>query len=391
MIELTIGSIFAGDGHLGPVIKELRQTFALAARSSPCVLLLDELDSFSRRDAADHNASFNTSLINELLTLLDGATRRSPGLVIIGATNRPDAIDPAVLRPGRFSTQIVLPLPDADGIEHILRTHLRGDLARNDLDEVVRIGHGMTSAELMHVVRTARHAARKAGRELKVGDLEDAALSGRSIDGASRRRVALHEAGHAVCATLLPEAPIVMGMTLLAKGTALARVSLLEHTESNTRAHAEAKIVVQLAGRAAEALFYDGDPSAGAANDLKQATSLLLRMRLQWGMYGTLIHHSDIDQALALDDRLRSEMEAELQRLFDTAVDILGRHRSQLEALSEALLHKHVLTGDEVRHIVHQPFEAGTVNHNRDEEWPLGTVLFETVPYRALPARGSAP
>lgn len=378
-VELTIGSIFSNDGHLGPVISDLRAKFDEAAQARPSVLLIDELDSFSRRDAPDGNRSFTNAVINELLTLIDGASGRSPGMVIVAATNMPEAIEPALLRPGRISTTIRLPLPRAEGVEHILRTHLRGDLVDQSLDDAVRFATGMTPAALMGAVRAARTMAREEQRAFAIEHLERAIIGPGSADEETHSRVCVHEAGHALAAMLIPGAPLLHSISTLPARSTKGRVSLVDPDGATTRTRLRSKVMVLLAGRAAEEIVLGEDPSDGASGDLFQATRLVARMHAQWGMANSLLHHRDVDHLLVVDGDFARAIDADLRDLFTATSELLEEHKAELEALADALRQRRVLAAEEAAMVVQscsvtRP-TAATARIPR-----TGTVSYRTVP-----------
>lgn len=352
LIQITAGSLYVDDGHLGDVLRELRRQFSAASAAAPAVLLLDELDSFSRRDARDNNRSYNVSVINELLTLIDGATVRAPGLVLVGATNMPDWIDPALRRPGRLSRTITMSLPDAAGIEHVLRVHLRGELGNAPLGQVVRLATGASPAMLMDAVRTARQYARAEDRPLAEGDIAKALAPSECQDQAFLRRIALHEAGHAMACLLLPDAPHLRSMSLMQGQHHLGHIDASEPPGANTRSRMEAKIMTFLAGRAAENLLYGDDFSDGAAEDLRLSTHLIGRMHAQFGMTGNLVHYENISDLLLRDRDFAKRAEEDLQRLLQEVTDLLGRYQVHLMSLAFELVRRRVLTGPEALQIV---------------------------------------
>lgn len=352
LIEITAGSVFTGAGHLGEVLSSIRGQFAAASEAAPAVLLLDELDSFSRRDLPDKNRSFVSAMVNELLTQLDGASTRNPGLVIIGATNFVEAVDPAIRRPGRLSKTLKLPVPEEAGVEHILRVHLGGKLADENLEGVIRLAMGSTPAVLMDLVRSAKQTARIANRKLLVSDLVDRLKGNDEEDGGLLRRVALHEAGHAMACLLLPNGPELRRMSLLDADGSQGQVVTSKLPGANTRSAIEGRIMMLLAGRAAEALIYgENDLSDGAAEDLRAATRLAGMMHAQFGMMGELSHYGRIEQRLLQDTAFAKGIEGELRRLNDLVAQVLAGCRLHLVALATELVRKRVLTGAEALRI----------------------------------------
>ena len=381
LFELTVGSLFVGDGNLGDVLKAMRKQFAEAAAAAPCVLLLDELDSFSRRDAPDHNRSFITAMINELLTQLDGAAQRRPGLVVIGATNMADVIDPALRRPGRLSRTIEIDLPDRAGVEHVLRVHLRKDLVDQSIRAAAMLGVGRTPAELADCVRAARQTARRSKRPLLASDIEEA-IGGEMGDASFQMRIALHEAGHALACLVLPAAPHLRSLTLAGADGALGRVDAVDQQGAITQERLEAKIMVLLAGRAAEDLFHADDPSAGAALDFNMATRLAAQMHFQLGMRGRLASYDRSTNARPVDRSAAQAVEDDLQRLMSAVREVLQNHREHLLALAEALNARKALNAEEAALIVEavpRPIDRSDLAAFAPDD---GTPLSRTVPVR---------
>ena len=186
-------------GHLGDMLKAMRKTFEAANKKAPCILFLDEIDAFGDRssDSAGDNLDYKRQVINALLECLDPPGGR-PGVVVVAATNFPEVIDPALLRPGRLERLIAIPLPDGAAREAILRQHLRGLPAPDDLRQFREMSAGYAGANIELVAREARRRVRREGRALEEKDLLDALPPSRMLSNAELRRVAIHEAGHAI-------------------------------------------------------------------------------------------------------------------------------------------------------------------------------------------------
>lgn len=357
--HLTMGDTYEGEGHLGDVLREIRARFEAASAAAPAVLLIDEMDSVLSRDADPRNAAFVTGVINDLLSLLDGSTRRHPGLIIVGTTNRPEAIDPALLRPGRMGRHIRLLPPDSRGVENILRFHLGKDLRRKSLEAAVRLATGMTPAELMDLVRTARRHARNEDRRVTELDLVRAAGREEAIDWMLLPRVAVHECGHALACMVIPEASVLHSVSIRAAGGTEGRVMSSEPPGAITRRRMEARVMVNLAGRAAEQLIYGDDPSEGSAQDLYVATHLVARMHAQLGMHGSLAHYGDLDAMLVHDKTFAALVERDLQRLMQETISVLRGFQDHLIALASKLCSRRILTAAEVLETL-QAFEAAS-------------------------------
>ncbi len=348
LIQCTVGQLQSGDGHLSHVLDGLRAAFRDAIEKAPAVLLLDEIDSFCRRDLLDHNSSFTNAVINELLVLLDDISTRAPGLVVIGATNLPRLLDPALLRPGRLHRRIDMALPDASGVEHIVRTHLKGDLRDASLTQVVRFAVGRTPAELMELVRSARQVARRENRSLELQDLIAVTLGDSEEDEDSKFRIAVHETGHALLSLILPMAPSMTSISLVGSGSKKGHVSLRHPEGPSTRSTMEAHAMVMLAGRAAETVVFGNDPSDGSAMDFEVATDIVAEMHCHYGMRGSLIHVRDARSRLEQDERFAAIVDQELQRHLAAAMDILSSFRSEILVVAQALVEKRVMTASEV-------------------------------------------
>lgn len=351
LFELTLGSAIAGDGHLGNVIANLRERFDEASEAAPSILLLDEFDSVLSRDADSPNAAFVTGVINEMLSLLDGATVRRPGLIIIATTNRPEAIDAALLRPGRIGTHLRLGLPHAQGVESILRFHLKSDLLAEPLDEIVRLAMWCSPARLMDVVRAARRLARNERRPIERDDLRRPLLASADEDFVARPRISVHEAGHAMASLMIPDAPILRSVSLMPIGHIRGNILTSDLPGVMTRSRLEAKVMMVLAGRAAETLVYGGDFSDGATEDLHQATMLMARMHAR-GMGESLVYHQDVESLLLIDGEFRTKVEGELQRLMQSTLKLLEPFEDGLLALADELCSRHVISAAEALEVV---------------------------------------
>ena len=348
IVHLTVGRLQTGDGHLSHVLDGLRGAFREATGKAPAVLLLDEIDSFCRRDHLDHNSSFTNAMINELLVLLDDISARAPGLVVIGATNLPGLLDPALLRPGRLHRRIDMELPDASGVEHILRTHLKQDLLETSLAEVVRFSAGRTPAELMELVRSARQIARAKKRPLEIEDLLAVILGDSEEDEETLFRIAVHETGHALLSLILPMAPSMTSVSLVGSKDKKGHVALKRPVGPSTRSMMEAHAMVMLAGRAAEIVVFGNDLTDGSMMDLAVATDIVAEMHCHYGMRGSLIHVQEPRNRLERDERFAAVVDQELQRHLAAAMDILSNFRSELLVVAQALVEKRVMSAHDV-------------------------------------------
>ncbi len=336
-------------GHLGDLLRAMRADFATAIDNAPSIIFLDELDSIGDRNTfTGEHATYSIQVVNGLLEVLDGAAGRD-GLVIIGATNDPSKIDPAVRRPGRLDRHVEIGMPDADDRIAILRQHMGADISL-DLGELGPRTDAMSGADLAQLVRDAKRLARRKGRQVILADLTSQLPQLISISGAYRRSVAIHEAGHTIVGTNLNHGKfrgvfiskqINPRFVLQNTGGAVFEVPVL--TIRNEE-HYRKEICVRLAGIAAEGLVlgsHDDGAGHGPHSDLAQATQLALEMETKAGMgkylfqfgRGTSFDDFGPQQVPWLMDRVHQILREELAR----AQDILQRERSLLNAVAEAL------------------------------------------------------
>jgi cell division protease FtsH len=348
------------DGHLGSVTQAIRNVFAEAHKNSPSVLFIDEIDSIPARGGGGGSGSGKwnddwwTAITNCLLEMLDGFERRE-GVVVIAACNNPSRLDPALVRAGRFDRHIHIPLPDVPALIGIFRTHLGSDLKDADLRAAALAARGRTGADVEGWVREARRKARIANRPLALEDLLHAVRGGEPEWPADvRRRVAYHEAGHALAMLVggvgEPKALSIGGAGGLAESTPAEMQSL-------TRAYIEKHLVVCLAGRASEELVF-GEPTAGAggseASDLARATKLATELEIKYGLgsYGLLCVGGDNTRDLLLFEHLRTAVARSLDRAYAAAGELLSTHRRTLDAIADALFTSGYLDQDEIKAIL---------------------------------------
>ena len=336
-------------GHLGDLLKGMRAAFAEALKTAPCVLFLDELDSVGSRDEPlGDNASYQRQVVNGLLECLDGAALRD-GVVVIGATNKPDVIDPAVLRPGRLGRHIEIQLPDVAGRVGILEHHLRDELHEPDLARLADEFGEASGAALAQLVREARGLARRDRRPLSEADLWAALPPGVLLSDAAFRRICLHEAGHAVVGLELSE---VSGLVpTRARVRRRVRDGSGNRTDfdviegvDQSRESMEARLIVLLAGLAAEEVLLGsrGNHSGGAPDaDLVRATRLALDYELCLGLGSGL--HAVPSAAVAKESVIldcavaRDRVERLLAKCLREAKLIVDRRRLEVEALATRL------------------------------------------------------
>jgi cell division protease FtsH len=357
----SVGELFAAStGHLDGVIKSLRELFAKAVAAAPCILFLDEIDGLPSRESLDsRNRDFWMPIIEDFLMLLDDATSaRREGVVVIGATNRIAAVDPAILRPGRLERAIELTPPDSEGIENILRFHAP-DLRDDDLRSVAGLLEGFTPAEIMETVRSARRAARTSARDLSADDLRRAVMPATTIPPAALERIAIHEAGHVVVA--IAAAVGRVRSVRIGGRQGVGGVTSIDPSSSDlaTRQSIERQIVGILAGRAAEIVLL-GAPSVGSGgserSDLALATRLVASMELSLGVGESgLVFVGDAErafEALRLNPNARYRVDKMLRQLQARACGIVEKRKEQVLAIADALIEKSFLSGEEIEQIL---------------------------------------
>lgn len=356
----SIGDLFAtSSGYLDGVIKALRKTFDEARSKAPCILFLDELNALPNVDTVgDKNRDYWTPVILDFYQLLDGAMSDRSGVIVIGATNRIGDIHPALLRPGRLERAIHVGPPDKPGVERILRHHLGSDLVGQDLGMIVALNAGRraTGAVLMEQVRAARRLARRAGRPMSICDLEAQVVGDEVRSEKAIRRSAVHEAGH-----------VIAGIEL---GGNLEMVSIISNGDSGgaasfeyptdylqTREELQGHAMSMLAGRAAEQLIM-GEPSSGAGggddSDLSRATDLIARMEGSLGLGDSLVFRAGPGSAstLLLEVDFRRRVDRTMSELYQRALDLLHSQRTALLAITDALVERRFLSGEDVEGII---------------------------------------
>lgn len=366
LIASSVAQWQQNDGHLGKVLGKMKATFDEALSKAPSILFLDELDGIGRRDTLSGDyIEYWEQVINSLLELVDGSSSRE-GVVIVGATNHPDRIDPALRRAGRLDRHIRIPIPDIPALERILRVHLGSDLQGHDLRPIARRCVGDTGADVASHVRRARRIARRASRALTVEDLLTAITQDRPRRSDRIRWVtAVHEAGHAVAAIRLGRArAVTIAIDQAHGGTTNSDVDGLAGLP--TREDALAHIAVGLSGRAAEHVII-GVPSTGAggpeASDLAAASALALALETSFGLGETedLLWHAPgvALSRLAADEALRARVSAVLDAAYDRARALVVAERDAVLRLARALMDRSVLDAEEVAQLMATAPEPG--------------------------------
>ena len=342
------------DGHLGHTLAAMRAFFE-RARRTPCVALIDEIDSFGDRNSfPEHHRDYSSQVVNALLEHLDGAVSRE-GVVVIGATNHPARIDPAILRAGRLDRHIRIDLPNLEDLQGILRHYLGGDLPDLDLGPIAMRLRGSTGADVEVLVRRARGIARRrSGAALTAEDL--AAADGTpQLGEAMRLRASVHEAGHAVAAIASGNLAEV-SLSVQASG-GLSVISLDAAAFSQTESEFEGFLLLSLAGRAAEAVML-GEVSAGAASDLAEATRCAAMMDARLGFsaeFPLVSLGPDGEVDVSRMPWLLRPIQERLDRSYERAMDLMRTERHALERIAEALFRSGHLEDAEVRDLFAGP------------------------------------
>ncbi len=357
---------------VGVGASRVRDLFEQAKQNSPCIIFMDEIDAVGRHRGAGLGGGHDEreQTLNQLLVEMDGFEAKD-NIILIAATNRPDILDPALLRPGRFDRQIVVDRPDREGRAQILRVHTKGKpIAPGiDLDALAGQTPGFTGADLANLVNEAALlAARKGKRLIEQAELEEGIM--RVIAGpekksrllSERERVvtAYHEMGHALVGHYLPNADPVHKVSVVSRGQALGYTISMpaEDTFLTTRAQLEDTMAMTLGGRAAEELVFD-EITTGAANDLEKVTHTAKQMTMRFGMsdklgprvlghnHGAPFLGRDMHSEPDYSDDLARTIDAEIRRIIEEAHqrarDILVEHREQLERLSQILLRRETI------------------------------------------------
>ncbi len=362
--------------YVGVGAARVRDLFERAREHSPCIVFLDEIDAVGRCRTANSagGSEEREQTLNAILVEMDGFTPES-GVIVLAATNRPDILDPALLRPGRFDRQIAVDLPDRAGRLKILNVHTRDvRLAEAiDLDALARGTATFSGAEIAAIVNEAALIAALASRDkISQPDLEEArdkvrwgrARRSRVLEEEDRIITAYHEAGHAILAHLLPEVEPLHKVTIIPRGPSLGSTMQLPEKDrySLTFERAQGMLLVLFGGRIAEAHFC-GDVSSGASSDIERASELAQRMVCEWGMspkVGPIAYSGNsLEEGIrvtALSEETRRDIDLEIRRIlgeaYEAAEERILAHRDDLESIAQALLERETLDGVEVKQLL---------------------------------------
>ena len=368
---------------VGVGASRVRDMFAQAKKNSPCLLFIDEIDAVGRHRGAGLGGGNDEreQTLNQLLVEMDGFDENE-NVILIAATNRPDVLDPALLRPGRFDRQVVVPNPDVKGREEILKVHVRKvPLAKDvNLAVVARGTPGFSGADLANLVNEAALlAARRNKRKVTSKDFDDAkdkVLMGNerksmAMDEQEKKLTAYHEAGHAICSLNVEETDPIHKATIVPRGRALGMVQQLPEKDqySYSRAKMLSRLIICMGGRAAEELKFGRDKvTSGASSDIAAATKLARSMVTEWGMsdlLGPVLYAENSEEVFLgksvtqnknMSEETARVVDAEIKRLVceahEGAVNILKEKKEDWERLSEALIEYETLTGEEIRQVI---------------------------------------
>ena len=323
------------------VVKEIKKKFDAARKKTPCIVFIDEIDSFGSRGNNSNNESYWAAIINALLSELDGATPRD-GIVAIGATNNPGRVDRALLRAGRLGDRIVeIPMPGVSEIGGVIRHHITGlPLDSGALLKAAMACRGQSPAAIAQLCRYARRAARKDGRQVTARDVQNAAWDALPPrDDAVDRTVSIHEAAHAVAA-------VVLGLDLKsAQMDDPPHCAIGFSTVAATRDYIEAHVVMTLAARRADAMIGDG-VTAAADSDLAAATAMARNLVARWGMGASVYAYGDTEAAL--DREVKNDVRDILETMDLRAAKLVDSNRDDILRVAEALRRRRYLDLDEV-------------------------------------------
>jgi len=381
---------------VGVGASRVRDLFVQGKKNAPCIIFIDEIDAVGRHRGAGLGGGHDEreQTLNQLLVEMDGF-ESNEGVILIAATNRPDVLDPALLRPGRFDRQVVVPPPDVRGRELILKVHSRKTPLDDEVDMAIiaRGTPGFSGADLENLVNEAALLAAKRDKN-KIGMQELELAKDKVMMGAERRSMiiseeekkitAYHETGHALVAKMVPHADPIHKMTIIPRGKALGLTQQLPMDERHTqpKSYILSTLAVLMGGRAAEELILK-DITTGAGNDIERATDIARRMVCDWGMSEELgpltfgkkeeqiflgreiAQHRDYSEQTA--QRIDAEVNKLVNGAYRQALQILSDNSDMLHALAEGLLEKETLEASEIEDIIRQTREARQSGHKVEQ------------------------
>jgi cell division protease FtsH len=383
---------------VGVGASRVRDLFAQGLKNAPCIIFIDEIDAVGRHRGAGLGGGHDEreQTLNQLLVEMDGF-ESNEGVILISATNRPDVLDPALLRPGRFDRQVVVPIPDLRGREGILKVHLKQKLVANDLDVSVlaRGTPGFTGADIENMVNEAALLAARRGKDrVEMEEFEDAkdkVLMGTErrsmiISDEEKRNTAFHESGHTLVAKLLPDTDPIHKVTIIPRGSALGLTQQLPIDEKHTypKEYLLSSVAILMGGRAAEEIVLNTQ-TTGAGNDIERASDLARKMVCDYGMSEDLgpltfgktdeqiflgreiAQHRDYSELTAA--KIDEEVRNIVTRAYDKANKLIKDNLDTLHKMANALLEKETLSGKDIDEIMASVKDAATA----EESTPEGT------------------
>ncbi|PLR78921.1 cell division protein FtsH [Bacillus sp. V3-13] len=401
---------------VGVGASRVRDLFETAKKNAPCIIFIDEIDAVGRQRGAGLGGGHDEreQTLNQLLVEMDGFGANE-GIIIIAATNRPDILDPALLRPGRFDRQITVDRPDVNGREAVLKVHARN----KPLDESVNLKSiaartpGFSGADLENLLNEAALvAARQNKKKVDMADIDEAtdrviagpAKTSRVVSAKERKIVAFHEAGHTVIGLMLDEAEIVHKVTIVPRGQAGGYAVMLpkEDRYIMTKPELLDKIVGLLGGRVAEEVVF-GEVSTGAHNDFQRATGIARRMVTEYGMSeklgplqfgqgqgGQVFLGRDIHNEQNYSDKIAYEIDLEIQRIikdcYEKAKNVLTENRDKLDLIANTLLEVETLDAEQIKYLVEngklpeRPVSSSETGDNGDIKVNINTKKDGEVP-----------
>ncbi|MBA7602366.1 ATP-dependent zinc metalloprotease FtsH [subsurface metagenome] len=372
---------------VGVGASRVRDLFDQAKRNSPCIVFVDEIDAVGRHRGAGLGGGHDEreQTLNQILVEMDGF-ESSVNVIVLAATNRPDILDPALLRPGRFDRHVVIDQPDINGRKAILEVHAKGKpLAKKaSLEVIAKQTPGFSGADLANLINEAAIlAARHDRKDIRTSELEDSIdrviagpeKKGRVITQKEKELIAYHETGHALASKMLPNADPVHKISIVARGMMGGWTRFLPTEDRHlwTRPQFEDMLVVTLAGRAGEEIAF-GEITTGAQNDLEKATGLARKMVTEYGMstklgprtfgrreelifLGREIHEQR-DYSEKIAEEIDKEVHGLIQRAYDTAKEILTENKERLKLIAERLIDKETIEEAEFLALVKKPLPS---------------------------------
>jgi cell division protease FtsH len=408
---------------VGVGASRVRDMFEQAKKNAPCIVFIDEIDAVGRSRGAGlgNQNDEREQTLNQLLVEMDGF-EANEGIIIVAATNRPDVLDPALLRPGRFDRQVVVPRPDIDGRVKILAVHMKKVPLAHDVDGrvIARGTPGFSGADLANLVNEAALLAARRGKRLvamqEFEDAKDKVMMGTErksmvMTEDEKKMTAYHEAGHAIVSIYEAASDPIHKATIIPRGRALGMVMRLPERDNYSyhRDKMHANLSVSMGGRVAEELIFGYDKvSSGASSDIQYATSLARDMVTQWGMsdaMGPLQYEErqegylgyGMSQRSAMSDETAQKIDAEIRKLVEgghkRATELLTTHNEQLHLLANALLEFETLSGDEINQLLESgKFERDDGKVVKPSSIPtVGTAIPKAGRSKSAPVEGAAP